>query len=78
MIKHKIAPSVDSNQWLKITQLNEPTNQNLSLKVVKPTENKALLKNFGTSAIDTDSPLSPLSLDYLTLDDSVGIDVAVP
>ena len=44
-------PFIDYNLWLKHldTQLNEPTNQN-SLKipkVIKPTSNKTLFKNFG-------------------------------
>ena len=41
---HKIAPSVDYNQWLKRfdTQLNEPKNQN-SIKVPKVDTNKKTL-----------------------------------
>ena len=39
MMIHKINPSVDYNQQLKLldTQLNEPTNQNSVTKVGKPT-----------------------------------------
>ena len=44
-------PFVNFNQWLKClyTQLNKPTNQNLIkvLKVVKITNKKTLLLNFG-------------------------------
>ena len=51
MMKHKITHSVDYNYWLKRldTQLNKPTNQNLIRvpKVVKPTNKKTLLYNFG-------------------------------
>ena len=56
---HKIAPSVDYNQWPK---LNEPTNQNSIkvLKVVTPTNKKHFNETLGTSLIT--SPMSPPSL----------------
>ena len=48
---HKITPSLDYNKGLKRldAQLNEPTNQNSIkvLKVVKPTNKKTLLCDFG-------------------------------
>ncbi len=51
MMIHKITLSVDKNWWLKSfdTQLNEPTNQKSIIvpKVVKTTNKKTLLKDFG-------------------------------
>ena len=46
MIIHKIIPSVEYIKWLT---LEEPTIQNSMKvpKVVKPTNKKALLENFG-------------------------------
>ena len=59
MMIHKITPSVDYNQFLKLldTQLNEPTNQNSMkvLKYVKPTNKKTLLKTLGTG-VDAELP----------------------
>ena len=45
---HKITQSVDYNYWLKRldAQLNEPTNKN-TIRVVKPTNKKTLVNNFG-------------------------------
>ena len=51
MVMHKIITTVDANQRLKRqdTLLNEPTNQSsiIVLKVVKLTNKKKLLLNFG-------------------------------
>ena len=51
MMINKINPSVDYSYWLKHlnTQPKEPTNQNSVEvpKLVKPTNKKTLLKNFG-------------------------------
>ena len=51
MMTNKITPSVDYKYWLKRwdTQLNEQTNQNsIKLpKVVRPTNKKTLLQDFG-------------------------------
>ena len=51
MLIHKINPFVDYNSWLKClnTQFNESNNQNQlkSPNVIKPTNKKMFLENFG-------------------------------
>ena len=56
MMIHKITPSIQYNQWLK---LNEPTNENSIkvAKVVKPTNKKRNYKPLGTSVITAQCPL---------------------
>ena len=63
MMIHKITTSVDYNKWLKRldTQLNQPTNQNSIKvpKVVKQTNKKTLLYDFGDSCKKTAQCLLP-------------------
>ena len=64
MMINKITSTVDYNVWLKRlgTELNEPTNLNFHKipKVVKPTNNKTLLKYFWDYVISR-----PLSSSFL-------------
>ncbi len=55
----KIAPFVDYNWWLKRldTQLNEPTNQNLSPQLLSQRIRKGYYKTLETSVITAQCPL---------------------
>ena len=64
---HKNTPSVDYNYWLKRldAQLNESTSPNSFKvpKVVKPTNKKTLLQNFGDKY--NKQPIVPSFLPYI-------------
>ena len=71
MMINKITHSVDYNQWLKRldAQLNEPTNKN-TIRVVKPTNKKTLLYNFGDQCNEKPNVPSLSEKDLIRMQDN--------